>query len=106
MQWFRKSFTENNKLVKPCTFPGCEYCIELKDLIVKEVNCKCGQSFCFECAQEPHRPCSCKTLIKWNVKNSNESDNVTWILANTKPCPKCLTPIQKNEGCNHMNCKR
>lgn len=23
------------------------------------------------------------------IKNSAESENMTWILANTKPCPKC-----------------
>ena len=23
------------------------------------------------------------------IKNSAESENLNWILANTKPCPKC-----------------
>lgn len=41
----------------------------------------------------------------WNVKNSNESENITWIMANTKQCPKCRKPIEKNQGCNHMTCK-
>ena len=29
-----------------------------------------------------------------------------WISANTKRCPKCSTPIEKNEGCNHMTCRK
>jgi len=39
------------------------------------------------------------------LKNTNESENITWILANTKNCPKCQKPIEKNQGCNHMTCK-
>jgi len=44
---------------------------------------------------------------KWEMKNSSESENLTWIIANTKMCPndKCGRPIEKNQGCNHMNCK-
>ena len=29
-----------------------------------------------------------------------------WIISNTKPCPRCEAPIQKNEGCNHMTCRK
>ena len=29
-----------------------------------------------------------------------------WIINNTKPCPSCSSPIQKNEGCNHMTCRK
>ena len=43
---------------------------------------------------------------RWNEKNSAESENVTWIIANTKKCPKCRKPIEKNQGCNHMTCHK
>ena len=39
-------------------------------------------------------------------KNSAESENANWILANTKPCPKCKRPIEKNQGCMHMVCSQ
>jgi hypothetical protein len=43
---------------------------------------------------------------KWITKNSAESENLNWILANTKPCPKCYRPIEKNQGCMHMTCSQ
>ena len=48
----------------------------------------------------------CETVRQWNVKNSAESENLTWIIANTKPCPKCQRPIEKNQGCMHMTCSQ
>jgi len=43
---------------------------------------------------------------QWNIKNSAESENISWIRANTKKCPKCHKPIEKNQGCNHMICSK
>ena len=48
----------------------------------------------------------CTTVKKWVIKNSAESENLNWILANTKPCPKCKRPIEKNQGCMHMTCSQ
>ncbi len=48
----------------------------------------------------------CDTVRKWITKNSAESENLNWILANTKPCPKCHRPIEKNQGCMHMTCSQ
>ena len=72
-----------------------------------DVECKCGETFCFTCKEhEAHRPVDCETVRAWNVKNSAESENLTWIIANTKPCPHCHRPIQKNQGCMHMTCSQ
>jgi len=32
-------------------------------------------------------------------------DDETWVELNTKACPKCSFPIEKNGGCIHMTCK-
>ena len=66
----------------------------------------CGYTFCFTCKEEAHKPADCNTVAQWNEKNCAESENILWIKANTKKCPKCRKPIEKNQGCNHMTCKR
>merc|ERR1719253_1215594 len=70
-----------------------------------DVDCSCGHRFCFGCCEEAHQPVTCQTVRKWIEKNRNEAENMTWILANTKPCPKCKHPIEKNQGCMHMVCR-
>mmetsp|Transcript_128463 Transcript_128463/g.286240 ORF Transcript_128463/g.286240 Transcript_128463/m.286240 type:complete len:329 (-) Transcript_128463:60-1046(-) len=62
--------------------------------------------WCWACGEEAHRPADCKLVNQWNIKNSAESENISWIRANTKKCPKCHKPIEKNQGCNHMICSK
>lgn len=35
----------------------------------------------------------------------DDSETFNWINANTKDCPKCSAPIEKNGGCNYMRCQ-
>ena len=39
------------------------------------------------------------------IIDESEKESEKWIKSNTKPCPKCLTPIIRNNGCNHMTCR-
>ena len=50
MKWFCKSFTDDNKSVRWCPFQGCDYCVEYQEYGVSDVQCKCGNSFCFKCS--------------------------------------------------------
>jgi hypothetical protein len=43
---------------------------------------------------------------RWINKASDESENVNWLLSNTKRCPQCRAPIEKNGGCMHMVCQK
>lgn len=38
-------------------------------------------------------------------QNSEEAKSLKWIQKETRRCPKCQVPIQKNKGCDHMTCK-
>jgi hypothetical protein len=71
-----------------------------------DVHCTCGEPYCFTCKKEAHQPVDCQTVQDWSFKNSSESENMTWIMANTKACPKCEANIEKNQGCMHMTCSQ
>ncbi|OMO87652.1 Zinc finger, C6HC-type [Corchorus capsularis] len=95
-----------NRTIKNCPSPGCENAIEfIAGCGSNDVFCSCTHSFCWNCSEEAHRPVDCETAKKWMAKNSSEAENVNYILAFTKPCPKCRKPIEKNLGCNHMTCR-
>ncbi|KAI3911169.1 hypothetical protein MKW92_033378 [Papaver armeniacum] len=103
---YRSYVEDKRKMSKWCPGPGCECAIEfVAGSASYDVICGCGHRFCWNCVEDAHRPVDCDTVHKWVMKNSAESENVTWILANSKSCPKCKRPIQKNEGCMHMVCQ-
>lgn len=63
----------------------------------------------FQCADYEvgdHSPANCHIVDKWKKKSKDESENVNWMIANTKKCPKCRAPIEKNGGCMHMVCRK
>ncbi|AQK44474.1 putative E3 ubiquitin-protein ligase ARI8 [Zea mays] len=104
-RYLRRSYIEDNRKTKWCPAPGCEYAAEfVMGSGSYDVNCNCSYGFCWNCTEEAHRPVDCATVSKWILKNSAESENMNWILANSKPCPKCKRPIEKNQGCMHITC--
>ncbi|XP_061443842.1 ankyrin repeat and IBR domain-containing protein 1 isoform X4 [Rhineura floridana] len=90
------------------------------------VDCGKGHLFCWECLGEAHEPCDCETWKNWLQKITEmkpeerkngryvvgvseayeDAANCLWLLTNSKPCANCKSPIQKNEGCNHMQCAK
>ncbi|VYS54139.1 unnamed protein product [Arabidopsis thaliana] len=105
-RYFLRSYVEDGKKMKWCPSPGCEYAVEfgVNGSSSYDVSCLCSYKFCWNCCEDAHSPVDCETVSKWLLKNKDESENMNWILAKTKPCPKCKRPIEKNTGCNHMSC--
>ena len=100
-----RSYVEDNRSMRWCTHPGCQYALHALNHAVLSVSCRAGHKFCFQCQEEWHEPCTCEQLVKWREKNTTESDNAHWIIANTKRCPQCSVRIEKNQGCNHITCR-
>ncbi|GJU99559.1 probable E3 ubiquitin-protein ligase ARI8 [Tanacetum coccineum] len=102
-------YVESNKEIKWCPGPGCDYAVEFDEKHnpkYYDVTCDCKYVFCWKCTKDDaHSPLDCETVDKWVLKNTNEAENTTWILAYTKPCPGCNKPIEKNAGCMHMWCR-
>jgi len=103
-----RSFVEMNALTRWCPGPGCSKIAMAGSSGFNGVaTChECTTSFCLRCGEEPHSPASCDELRRWKEKCRNESETANWIIANTKPCPKCSSRIEKNQGCNHITCQQ
>jgi hypothetical protein len=89
-----------------CQSPSCGLAALVRDQTEPRVDCTCGSSFCFSCGNESHIPATCATLRTWASKEVGEGETFNWIAANTKDCPSCQSPIEKNHGCNHMTCTK
>uniref|UniRef100_A0A4W6EG82 Ankyrin repeat and IBR domain-containing protein 1 n=1 Tax=Lates calcarifer TaxID=8187 RepID=A0A4W6EG82_LATCA len=135
LQFDIKAFVENNPAIRWCPVAGCERAVRLNTqgpgtstsdslsfplLQAPAVDCGKGHLFCWECQGEAHEPCDCETWKLWLQKVTEmrpgelagvseayeDAANCLWLLTNSKPCANCKSPIQKNEGCNHMQCAK
>lgn len=102
----QREYVDDNPYIKWCPAPDCTKAVKVGSLGKASVTCSCGFIFCFRCSREVHFPMTCAQLDQWEEKNRNDSETAKWIKANTKKCPKCFWPIEKNGGCNHMTCRR
>lgn len=101
-----RNFTESNSDIKLCPNPKCDLCIKVPGHSCIEIKCQCGTLFCFKCLKESHRPCDCAMAQNWEEKCKSDGENAKWLVVNTKQCPNCHKFIEKNQGCNHMTCRK
>jgi len=110
MEWdekFFKAFVEY--ACQECPGPDCSFVAtrnlmeDSQDVFVGSCRCQsCQVEFCFECGKAPHMPASCKALVEWEgIYGTSDF----YVRKNSKPCPGCHAPIEKNQGCNHMTCR-
>ena len=106
MKHLMNAYVKTLPLIAWCPGPNCERALKISMGNSKiAVTCECKHSFCFNCGMEPHQPATCAMLINWKKKVADDSETFNWLSANTKLCPKCNNPVEKNGGCNHISCK-
>jgi ariadne-1 len=106
LRFVTKSFVEDNSLITWCPYPRCANAITTDMVRGHIVQCSCSFRFCFSCHHEAHSPSSCDQIIQWAKKCSSDSETGLWLGVNTKACPNCNVYVEKNGGCNHMNCRQ
>lgn len=91
---------------KLCPTPNCGLYFLNEAATKQEVTCRsCKSSYCSHCLIKHARDISCERMRAMRSAGTSDADAV-WLLRNTKQCPRCDMAIQKNEGCNHMTCRR
>lgn len=101
-----EGYVDDNKRAKWCpSTPNCGRAARANKEPYCEVECPCGQKYCFNCGETPHSPATCEMLADWQRRIRNGSETASWLSANTKGCPKCSKPVEKNGGCNLVVCR-
>jgi len=70
-----RSFVEDNPKVRWCPAPNCIYAVEILNKNLKDVLCKCGAHWCFQCGDEAHRPLNCKLYREWITKREDKESS-------------------------------
>ena len=103
-----ESYVQNKKNLRWCPGTDCNRIFKIKTFFstAVDVGCsRCNVNLCFKCRKEPHEPLECDIMKVWLGKQLGSSLTDMWLRAFTKQCPKCDVPINKDGGCNHMQCK-
>uniref|UniRef100_A0A1I7UFF8 RBR-type E3 ubiquitin transferase n=1 Tax=Caenorhabditis tropicalis TaxID=1561998 RepID=A0A1I7UFF8_9PELO len=97
-------YVSSNVFLKWCPGVDCGKAVKSTHCDPHLVTCTCGTGFCFYCTNEWHDPVNCHHMRLWMKKCGENAETATWIINNTKDCPKCLAQIEKNGGCNYIRC--
>lgn len=69
----------------------------------------CERSICFKCGESTwHKGITCDMYLRRRVEGAKGSSNtlatLKWKLAHSRPCPTCHIYINREEGCNKIDC--
>lgn len=85
---------QNNNII-------CNNCkVEHKTSTQECIKCECNTEICSKCGYKYHEYESCEHYII----RTQDKIHVDMSKKDSKCCPKCNTIINKNGGCDHMNC--
>lgn len=110
--WLYEAFVLGEEAFSFCPAPSCNYVCEYRMTVDsafdKDVQCKCGHSYCFFCHGVGHFPAPCDLSKKFLALLSADDESSTLIYATTKMCPNknCGVRISKGADCNHVTCSQ
>ncbi|KAI8343371.1 hypothetical protein BC941DRAFT_411167 [Chlamydoabsidia padenii] len=66
----------------------------------------CGLQICLQCGEKAHLGMTCMNHLKSTLKqqSSDQTASIQWKINNTRPCPNCSVMINRDEGCNRVDC--
>ncbi|XP_061196391.1 uncharacterized protein LOC133204660 [Saccostrea echinata] len=98
--------TENKDKVRYCITPDCPMVYKVSKVGGRIVCCVCRTSMCNKCHVEYHSGISC---AMYQMENGNDESRLgEWMRRdpkNRKLCPVCFAGIEKNGGCQYMQCR-
>ena len=98
---------KNRDTYTNCPTPDCRMIYAIATDEGKPFTCSdCAVVTCTKCHKQYHTGISCEMYSAGQPKTDEEMLE-EWIQedpTNRKKCPKCSTPIEKNEGCKHITC--
>ncbi|CAG8520116.1 24413_t:CDS:2 [Dentiscutata erythropus] len=78
---------------------------------------RCNNDICLQCGESTHHPgMTCIQFMRYKVANphlfilnhchvhNDALENIKWKLANSKSCPNCSILINRDDGCNKVDC--
>ncbi|KAG8185520.1 hypothetical protein JTE90_019774 [Oedothorax gibbosus] len=107
-EMFRKSlmaFVQTRDDIAYCPTPDCQMIFRISNNGTVFDCPLCANSICTQCKELYHYGMSCS--LYQCCKADSDYGLKVWMSENPsgrKKCPKCSAPIEKDGGCNHMNC--
>lgn len=102
INYMKNSFIDDNPNLRWCPNSNCKKIVSVKSKFIRGAVCVCGEKFCFDCFAEPHDPLSCENYKDWLFQINTKQERFENL--GLKRCPNCGKNIEKNGGCNYMQC--
>ncbi|KAI8091179.1 uncharacterized protein B0P05DRAFT_256570 [Gilbertella persicaria] len=70
----------------------------------------CDLSFCLQCGDDTHKDLTCEENMKQRIlqqqqtSHGDDVQSLKWKLEHSRKCPCCSIMIQRDEGCNKVEC--
>ena len=97
-----------------CSHIAVKHNLKLQKLntnIASVVSCVCNKTWCFDCQNEEHWPASCELFERYQQQFKkdlgiicDQYGHIYRTNVHYGKCPYCVSPINKNGGCNHISC--